>query len=926
MTRNLYPERQTSDDLVATKLEMPQLAARVVKRSHLTSLLQAGLTSKVSLIVAPAGYGKTTLLGEWVTRGFPAGWYIAWISLDIYDNKITRFWSYIVGAIQKFYPKLKNNIQQLLQSSTDLNDFSFLNPLINEIRAYPYSICLILDDYHLITNEQIHQSLSYFIDHQPKNFHLSIASRTTPPIAFSRIRAQGHLIEVLITDLTFSLQEVDVFFKNVMDMDLGHDQITVLANATEGWIAGLKLAALSIRSRNEFQGVHPDLNGINQRIFEFLLEEVLNQQDNKTKEFLLKTSVLPEFSVPLCNSIFERSDSRKILNQVIRKNLFVLSLDNNQTWYRYHQLFSETLRMRLQETCPECIDTIQRKACRWMQENGYPDKAVSYALDTGDLECAAKIIEICALDALTKFNLTMLVQWVNRLSPDLLEERLQLGIYVALAYFLMGKVDEVIPRLALVEHSLDQKISKSDSDKENSYIRWQIAALKAEVKCLSGKVEDGIPEIINLRKDPPKEDVYFVGSMTHILADSYVLIGQLDLALEEFKRGMDFALKHNLFFEYAYSLTGHAHVLKMQGNLHLLELDYQRLLDYSCQYELNELFTAYAQTGLAEIAIEKNNFAIADRLIQDVEENLEMISRVPKTWLRPEFIYCRLAKYYFGYRDFEKVNYYLGLAMEGIFENPRATFFLMSDLINLQVRVWETTANFEKNIFDLMSELADLNFNKKPIIAERTAFARIYLSQNMVSKASAILDEIYIFTRKAGMRERLIEVLILRARISFVKNEILDTFQNLFEALLIAEREGYIRPFIEEYHDMKSLLEQTLIWIKEKKPAPENEKISDFILLLLANFDSKTKPLSTTNIGSLPQTIQLTPILEPLSSREDEVITLLIEGKTTKEIAKELMISMNTTKTHLRKIYKKLAVHSKEDALRVILNSRNKDN
>lgn len=905
------------DDLLATKLEMPQLASRVVRRSRLTDILHSGLESKVSLVVAPPGYGKTTLLGEWIINEFSPGWRIAWVSLDTYDNEIARFWSYIAGAIHKIFPGLKTHFQQLVQPEPDRIDYLFLNPLINEISSCPHPICLVLDDYHVITHDRVHQSLGYFIDHQPKNFHLVISSRAVPPISLSRLRAQGQLIEVDASDLSFTSQEVNTFFTKVMDLEFGHEQVEAMANATEGWVAGLKLAALSVRHKKDIPNLQVDMNGLNRQIFDFLVEEVLNQQAREIQEFLLKTSVLSEFSGPLCDAVLNRSDSQHILEKIVHKNLFVIALDNRQNWYRYHQLFSETLRVMLQQTYPNSSRDIQEKACQWMRDNGYQDKAVSYALDAGNLECAAKIIDACALEAVTHFNITLFIQWINRLSPDLLKERPQLGIYVALAYFLLGKMDEVKPRLNEVEKSLRQTKFKGNEIKELTAIRWQIAALNATTVCFSDQIEDGIDQIMELLTCSPESDNYFVGNITHILAESYAVLGQLDKALEEYQICMDFALKHNLCFEYAYSLSGHAHVLKMLGQLTLADEDYQHMLRYANQCELSEIFKAYALTGRIEISIERGDLVFGDKFIADIEKHLDKIEHAPEIWIRLEFIYCRLAKYYFLRENFEKAQYYFSNALRRFLEKPSAVPFLSADLLDMQTRLWATLEKENKSSANFEERLHALNPYKRADIAEKTALARLYLSQNEYIKAEEILQEAHQHVRNNMAQEREIEILILRARCSLARNERNSALNYLTTALEIAESEGYKRLFIEEKQNLHPLLEEILLRLRQN-PVPEYRELSAFIEQLVNDFKAEGVSISLDARESRSQAVLLSPFLESFSSREEEVISLLMNGKSTKEIAGELIISINTTKSHLQKIYKKLGVHTRNDALRVL--------
>ncbi|MEA4908437.1 MAG: hypothetical protein VB089_12495, partial [Anaerolineaceae bacterium] len=859
------------DDLLATKLEMPQLAPRVVRRSRLTEALCAALQVKVSLVTAPAGYGKTTLLGEWIINGLPPGWQVAWLSLDGYDNEITRFWSYVVGALHKSCPGLNGRRLHLAQPDPEGGDFTFLDPLINQLAACPQHTCLVLDDYHLVTAAQVHHSLAYFVDHQPRNFHLVIASRVTPPVPLARLRARGQLAEVSAADLSFTPPEVDVFFSKVMGVDFGREQVEALASATEGWIAALKLAALSAHGRRDLPGLYGDANGLHRQVFDFLLEEVLAQQDAQIREFLLKTSVLNEFSAPLCDAILERSDSQQLLEQILRQNLFVVSLDSRQNWFRYHQLFSETLYTLLQRSYPGSAGPLRQKACRWMQDNDYPDKAVSYALDAGDLECAARIIDACALEAVTHFNITRLIQWINRLSPDLLDERPQLGIYAALACLLLGRAGEVQPHLEQVERSLRRKPAGEPWEREARLIHWQMAAIRAVMNCLSGDAQAGMAQIIRLRQDSPAEDNYFAGNITHILAESYAVIGQPEHALEEYARGMDFARRHGLCYEYAYSLTGHAHALKMQGRLSRAAEDYRRMLDYTRQCELSQVFHVYALTGRIEIAVERHDLADSHAGVAEVERRLEDVEHDPPTWIRLEFITCRLAKYYYALGDISRAGDYYQRAAESFLEHPNAMPFLSADLIDMQVRLWEAGAGQEQDPAARRERLSRLNPFKRAGLAEKTALARLCLAEGRPAEAAALLDEVYTFLQRSGGQEREIEVLLLRGCAALAAGDRPGARRDVQRAVQLAAPEGYLRPFVEQNAALGPLL-------AELPARPDGA--GNFAARLAGALSAGTLSPAAEQPAPAPQAVSLAPAQEPLSEREEEVARLLHAGKT----------------------------------------------
>jgi LuxR family maltose regulon positive regulatory protein len=906
---------QELDDLLATKLEIPQLASHIVRRSRLTEILQSGLSTRVSLVIAPAGYGKTTLLGEWILNRLPPGWRVAWVSLDGYDNDLARFWSYVIGAIRKGSPGLKPLTPPI--SLGGPAPFTFLDPFLNELAANSTNFCLVLDDYHLIQNDSIHQSIRYFIEHQPKNFHLVLSSRAKPPIHLSRMRAQGQLVEITDRDLSFTPQEVNVFLNKVMDLAYGADQTAALTSATEGWIAGLKLAALSLHDQQDFPQRLIDLQGVHPQIFEFLVEEVLNQQGEEIKSFLLNTSPLSEFSAPLCDAVLERSDSLTLIDCILQKNLFLVPLDNQRIWFRYHHLFSDTLRTHLNRIAPQQVRDIQKKASRWMQDNGHPDQAVSYALDAGDLENAARIIDACALKAVTHYNVSRLISWVSRLSPDLLEERPQLGVYVALAYHLLGKPEETFSQLELVEQSLRQNPDRERQNTQKSFIAWQIAAMKAIHTCLSDRLPEGIAQVEALIQNTPPEDPYMRGNMTHILAESYTVIGQLDQALVEFRNGMTFATQHQLRYEFAYSLTGHAQVLKLQGRLEEAAADYQQMLAYTRSRDLNPIFHAYALTGAGEILLEKYRIDACRPYFEAVKTHLQNLEQVPAIWLRMEFILCRMAKYEFLSGDPAQARRYFSQALKGFHESPSGVPFLAADLMDMAVRLAVADESALLDPDGLLQELSTLNEFHRANIAEKMAIARLNLAQNQFNHAAALLQEILAQALQSGQRERAIEAELLLARCHAAEG-LEDTARKyLITAVNTAAIESHLRLFIEEQASLSSLLAELSM---ESPSALLSMNSLRFLQQVNQGIQANTPPPLPTAEAHLEAMTRFIPY-ERLSSREEEVIRLLKTGLSTKEIACELVISVNTTKTHLQSVYRKLGVHTKEEALRLLEHS-----
>ncbi len=916
MESEILTETQSYDDLLATKLEIPLLGSRIVTRRRLTGLLQTTIDRQVTIIVAPTGYGKTTLLGDWLAVGNIANRRIAWVSLDLFDNNLHRFWNYIIAALQKVYPRLRLNSSGMNRPAQDSIKYDQLNHIINEIVKFSHPVCLVLDDYQVINDEQIHQEVSYLIDHQPKNLHLILSSRVTPPLMLSRLRAQGRLLEISAPDLSFTVQEVNVFLSNVMNLTFNYEQAAALKDATEGWIAGLKLAAISLQRHPDFQRLLSDLPGGNRQIVEYLTEEVLSQQDVLVKDFLLKTSILSELSAPLCDALLDRSDSHDMLRKIERANLFIVPLDNRRRWFRYHHLFAEILQSHLRESYPDSIAELQQRACSWLHQNGYPDKAVSHALAAGDLESAAQIIDTSALQAVIVFDLTKLTQWINRFSSDLLSKRPRLGIYSALANYLMGQMDNVEPKLAALEQALERTGQNQVPVEDEQLVRWEIKALRAVVQCFSEDVKQGIVNILELRKDQPKKDVYFYGLMTHCLAEAYTWNNPLKMAVEEYEKGCQFAIVNGLQIEYAYSQSELAHLRKMQGHLKESEQEYKHLLDYSIQANMNIQILAFAQTGLAEIALERNELKTAGQWMKEVIEQFEWIEFASRLWVRPEWLHLRLARYYLALDDLQSAVDHFQNALRGFKENRYVVPFLSSDLIDIQVRIWAASGELNDLTRSFQEEIATLNPFGKSNIAEKTALVRIKLAQSHPDHALNLLDELEQAAHGSGMGERLIEIMILKALAQQMNAQNMQALHSIETALLLAEPEGYMHLFLAEGKPLKILLGEYLRTAEEIPPQAGRPSNTGFARQVLAAYEtigsvSHYHPLQKSE----PDPVVSTPLLEPLTERELEILHLLAAGISTKEMTTHLVISLSTAKTHLRSIYRKLGVHNRKMAL-----------
>jgi LuxR family maltose regulon positive regulatory protein len=484
--------------LLTTKLYIPPirldpstgLRASLVPRPRLIERLNQGLlrqdggfARKLTLISAPAGFGKTTLLSAWTQQWVCP---VAWISLDTGDNDPARFWTYVIAALQTIHKGVGESIPVALQSPQPPLIEGLLTDLINEVAQVSDPFALVLDDFHVITHQLIHDGLTFLLNNVPPSIHLVLSSRADPPWPLARLRARRAMAELRARDLRFTSTEAASFLNEVMKLNLSPEEVAALEERTEGWIVGLQMAALSMRGRNDLSGFISAFSGSHRYILDYLVEEVLNQQSPDVQEFLLKTSILNRMSAPLCNAVMGGERARltprsevfgehEILTQLERANLFLIPLDDERRWYRYHHLFADLLRNRLGQLYPDQVPALHRRASAWYEGQGQIVEAVGYALAAGDIPLIERLVAENALAVIYHGELATVVRWLDALSDDVMRARPRLCVTYAWALAYAGQLDKVEPLLHDAEKAL------TEPEGHIAAIRAYVAALKGDI-------------------------------------------------------------------------------------------------------------------------------------------------------------------------------------------------------------------------------------------------------------------------------------------------------------------------------------------------------------------------------------------------------------------------------------------------------------
>jgi len=545
--------------VISTKLIVPTLRQGLVSRPSLLDCISKGITGKFILISASPGYGKTTLMTEWLSeRG--NNYRAAWVSLDESDNDPARFLSYLLAALQNIQDGLGQDTGAMMKGAQDPSDNSILSVLVNELSSVSQDFALVLEDYHVVELREIHQMMVFLLDHMPPQMHLVILTRSDPPFPMARLRARGELSEIRAKDLRFSYKDAAEFLHNMVGLHLSDGDIQVLVERTEGWITGLQLAALSIQGRKNASEMIATFGGGYEYIVDYLVEEVLDRQPDKLKMFLYQTSILGRLNGPLCDEITGQSEGEATLEHLEKANLFVTSFGGEQRWYRYHHLFAEVMSNRLQRYFPDQVHELHLRAAEWFIQNTLFSEAIEHALAANDYLVAAEIVENQAQDLLHKGSLSTLLGWLNQFPPEFVRGRPRLGIDSAWVYLLIGKLEQVEGYLTSAE-------TKLDGLNDQNELRGQIAAIRAYATAQRGNPAQAIELAHNSLEMLPKEDLSIRSVVAFVLGGVYYMQQDFENALSALQEASQFGEQAGNIHLAVAALNAVAELLKQQGNL-----------------------------------------------------------------------------------------------------------------------------------------------------------------------------------------------------------------------------------------------------------------------------------------------------------------------------------------------------------------------
>lgn len=872
--------------LLATKLYIPLPRPGAVARPRLLARLDAGLACPLTLISAPAGFGKTTLLGRWIAarRAEPAAPAFAWLSLDERDDDPARFLTYCIAALQTVAPETGATALALLQSPQRPSLETLLVPLLNDLAQAASPLPLVLDDYHAVEAQGIHDTLAFLLDRLPPHVHLIVAGRADPPLPLARLRARAQLVELRAADLRFTPQETADFLNGVMGLALSPAAIDNLAARTEGWIAGMQLAAVSLQGREDREEFVRVFSGSHRHVLDYLLEEVLKRQPENVQSFLLQTSILDRLTAPLCDAVLDApAGSQAALEQLERANLFMVPLDDERRWYRYHRLFADLLRQYLEKTQPEKLPELHRRAGGWLERHEWLPEAIEHAFAAGDAAHAADLVERAAEGTFMRSEVGTLLRWLNALPDEHIRSRPILCIYHAWALMLMGQ-----PRAAVLA-----RLDDAEAGASAGAIPAEAAVCRALLATLLGDTSRSLTLSREALARLPEENGYWRGIVMSNLGMAHVLVGDIDAAIQAFDESVRLGriVGNTLFAVGALGNLGGLCLLR--GRLRQAESIYGQALDLATDAHGRRLPVATrALFGLAELARERNDLDTAARYLAECLELSEQYGEIGT------LVTCvSLARVRQEQGDAAGAQAMIERARQ-LAQRSEAT-----SLDDQLVAVAQARLSIRQGDLAAAEEWArERKRSGMPAAydlqeAERTLLARLHLAQGRAREALETLAPLREAAERRGRARRLVEILALEALSHHAQGDERAALAAMEQLLRLAEPEGYVRVFLDGGAPMARLLSAVLA----------RGISADYARRLLAQFPAA--PHAAAPAEEAPA------LIEPLSAREREVLGLIAEGLSNQEIAERLVISLSTVKGHAAAIFGKLGVSHRTQAV-----------
>jgi len=869
---------------LATKLYVPPPRLGVVLRPRLIERLNEGLHRKLTLISAPAGFGKTTLLSEWLSGcERPA----AWLSLDEGDSDPTRFLAYLVAALRTIAANIGEGALGVLQSPRPPPTESILTALLNEISTIPDDFVLVLDDYHVVDAKPVDDALTFLLDHLPSQMHLVIATREDPNLPLARLRVRGQLGELRAADLRFTPDEAAGFLNEVMGLNLSAEDIAALETRTEGWIAGLQLAALSMRGHKDATSFIQSFTGSHHFVLDYLVEEVLQQQSESVQTFLLRTSILDHLCGPLCDAVVldPYASGQETLEYIEHANLFIVPLDDERRWYRYHHLFADLLRQRLHQSTASStggavgdVTELHSRASVWFEDNGLEIEAFHHAAAAHDVERAERLIEGERVPLYFRGTVAPVLKWLESLPKTVLDARPSLWVMYASVLLLVDHT-AVEQKLQAAEAALQD----TEPDDRTRDLVGRIASMRATLAVIQHDVETIITQSRRALEYLHPDNLPVRTATTWTLGHAHHLQGDRAAASRAYAEVISTGKS---FGDSVYTIAATINLGQLQeadNQLSLAAESYRRVLQMAG--DPPQPIACEACLGLARITYQWNDLNAAQQHGQQFIQLTRQMGSVDSFASYDVFV----ADLKLAQGDVAGAVAILTKAEQ--FVRQHSFVFRMPDVAAAQVLTLLRQGNLAAAAH--LAETHDLPLSQ----------ARVHLAQGDTSAALAALGPLRRQAEAKGWEDERLKVMVVQALAHHAHGEKEEAVQLLGDALALAEPGGFIRIFVDEGRPMAHLLSE----------AAAHGIMPDYTARLLAVFEAEAHKREDESY--LPPAPTAQPLTEPLSQRELEVLQLIAQGRSNREISERLFLALDTVKGHNRRIYGKLSVQRRTEAV-----------
>jgi len=866
--------------ILATKLYIPPPRPNIVPRLRLIERLSEGLHCKLTLISAPAGFGKTTLLSEWIAG---CEWPVVWLSLNDADNDPVRFLAYLVAALQSITANIGAGVLRVLQAPQPPPIEAILTTLLNDITTIPNDFILVLDDYHVIEIPAINHALTFLIEHLPPQAHLVVATREDPPLPLARLHARNQLTELRATDLRFTRSEAAEFLNRVMTLNLTADDIAALEARTEGWIAGLQLAAISMQRYQDTSTFITSFTGGHHFVMDYLVEEVVHQQDERVQTFLLHTSILDRLCGSLCDAVLRdpRASGQATLEYLERANLFIIPLDNERLWYRYHHLFADLLRQRLSVAAPtgdvgSSVNELHIRASQWYEEHGLELEAFHHAAAAQDIERAERLIQGKSIPLHFRGAVTTILNWLASLPTSVLNARPWLWWRYASLLLVNGQTTGVEEKLDAAEAALQY----ADADDTTRNLIGQIAAARAVLALTRYDAATILTESRRAMGYLHPTNLSTRANANWTLGFACFSQGDRAAARQAFTEAIALGQVCGDIFTTILATIGLGNVQEAENQLYLAAQTYQHVLQLAGDQPLQIIYEAHL--GLARVLYEWNELDAAE---QHGRQSLYLARQYD--YVIDRFIVCEVFLVRLKLAQGDVTGAAVLLAQASQSARQQNIVYRIPEVAAAQVLLLVHQGNLAA-----AAQLA--RTHDLPL-----SLARVHLAKDDTFAALVVLEQLRQHVETKNLQDERLRVMVLQALAYHTYGHKDKAVQLIGDALALAEPGGYIRLFVDEGVRMAQLLSQ----------AAAHGMLPEYIGKLLAVFESEQQSVDKSHLSAAQ------PLVEPLSQRELEVLRLIAQGLSNGEISKRLCLALDTVKGHNRRIYDKLHVQRRTEAV-----------